>query len=142
MDENLTLIDSDVLVAILRKEKRPTEYAQDYLSRHGRFNISCLTWYECYRGYKVIGATRRLKEFQRLMELTNIIYIDEKLLSEAAEVYASLYRQGKLTGEFDLLIGLTALQNGWKLATNNIKHYQVLVNQYGLLLENWMFDSQ
>ena len=138
MGENLTLIDSDVLIAILRKEKHPTAHAQAYLSQNGKFSISCLTWYECYRGYKVIGATKRLQEFQRLMEITNIIYFDETLLTKAADVYANLHRQGKLTGEFDLLIGLTALQNGWNLATNNVKHYQVLVDQYGLVLDDWM----
>ncbi len=137
MDGRLTLIDSDVLVGILRKEEYPTENAKSYLSLHEKLHISCLTWYECYRGYKVLGATKRLKAFQTLMNLAQIHYLNEPLLAQTAEVYADLYRQGKLTGEFDLIIGLTALQNGWKLATNNIRHYQVLMDGYGLEVENW-----
>lgn len=130
-----------MLIGILRKEKYPTENARAYLSQHERFNISCLTWYECYRGYKILGANKRLQEFQHLMTLTQIHYLNEALLTQASDIYADLHRQGKLTGEFDLLIGLTALQNGWKLATNNLKHYQVLVDGYGLGIENWMTEQ-
>ena len=71
------------------------------------------------------------------MLLTQINYLTEALFMQAAEIYATLHRQGKLTGEFDLLIGLTALQNGWKLATHNIKHYKALVDGYGLEIEDW-----
>ncbi len=138
MEEPLTLIDSDVLVSILRNVKYPAEKAHAYLSQHGRFNISCLTWYECYRGYQVLGASKRLREFQRFMELTDIHYLDEPILSKTAEIYADLHRQGRLTGEFDLLIGVTTLHNGWKLASNNRRHYQALVDGYGLVIEDWM----
>jgi len=37
-----------------------------------------------------------------------------------------------------LLIGATAIQNDWILATNNEKHYTILVEHFGLRLENWM----
>lgn len=138
MTGKLAFIDSDVLIGILRKEPIPFEHAQAYLSIHGSFNISCITWYECYRGYKVLGAVNRLKEFQELMTISNIHFLSESLLTRTAEIYANLHQRGKLTGEFDLLIGTTALQNSWSLATNNEKHYQVLSDGFGLEIENWM----
>lgn len=138
MSEKLTLIDTDILIGILRKDRVPYQNARTYLSINGTFDISCLTWYECYRGYKVIGAIRRLREFQHLMVNTRIHNLDETILSRAAEIYSWLHQKGKLTGEFDLLIGVTALQNDWTLATNNEKHYKALVDNFGLRIENWM----
>ncbi len=138
MDEKLTLIDTDILIGILRRERNLYEHARAYLAAHSKFNISSLTWYECLRGYKTIGATKRLQEFQRLMTQTDIHHLNEAIFSQAAEIYALLHRQGKLTGEFDLLIGATALNHGWKLATNNEKHYQALPEDFGLEVENWM----
>lgn len=138
MSGQLTLIDTDILIGILRKDRAPYQNAQAYLSVHGSFNISCLTWYECYRGYKIINAVKRLREFQHLMANTRIHYLDEAILARAVDVYAWLHQQGKLTGEFDLLIGVTAIENGWTLATNNEKHYQALVDNFGLKIENWM----
>jgi tRNA(fMet)-specific endonuclease VapC len=141
MTGKLTLIDSDALIGILRKERIPYKNARTYLSMHGSFNISCITWYECYRGYQILGAVKRLQEFQELMSLSQIHYFDESLMTRAAGIYTSLHKQGKLTGEFDLLIGATALQNNWNLATNNEKHYQAMADDFGLEIKNWMTTS-
>jgi len=88
MIEKLTLIDSDILISILRKEPMPYENAQSYLSLYGKMNISCLTWYECHRGYKTLGAVKRLKEFHELMALTNVHYLDDAVLNRASDIYA------------------------------------------------------
>ncbi len=138
MSGKLTLIDSDILISILRKEPTPYENARFYLSLHGKINISCLTWYECHRGYKTLGAVKRLKEFDELMGFTNIYPLDDAVLKRASTIYAYLHQQGKLTGEFDLLIGATAIQYDLTLATNNEKHYSVMVERFGLKLENWI----
>ena len=52
-----------------------------------------------------------------------------------AEQKANLRRTGRLVGDFDLLIGCTALAHDLTLVTRNVKDF---VNLPGLRLENWV----
>ncbi len=138
MTEKSTLIDSDIFISILRQEKPTYANAKKYLQLHGKFKISCLTYFECLRGYKTVQATKKLKAFQQMLAITEVLYLNEMILNRASEIYAFLHKQGRLTGEFDLLIGVTALVNDWKLTTNNERHYLALKDFFGLEIENWL----
>jgi len=60
-------------------------------------------------------------------------------VSAVWETYATqkahLKRLGRLQGEFDMLIGCTALAHGLTLATRNTRHFADIA---GLTLENWI----
>ena len=118
--EPLSLIDTDILSYVL-KRKEPA-----YQN------------YECIRGYKAVGATKRLEVFQELLQITDVIYFDKPILDKAGEIYGVLKTKGLLKGEFDLLIGATAIVNQMKIVTNNEKHYQPLKDYFNLEVENWM----
>ncbi|WP_394369099.1 PIN domain-containing protein [Hymenobacter telluris] len=59
-------------------------------------------------------------------------------MTNCLEVYAQqkahLKRIGRLQGEFDMLIGSTALAHGLTLVTRNTRHFAELT---GIQLENW-----
>lgn len=132
------LIDTDNLISILRREKKPFEKSLTYLDEHERFNISCITYYECLRGYKSIGATKKYELFKEMLKFTDILYLDQINLEKASEIYSFLKPKGLLKGEFDLLIGATALVNDLVLVTNNYEHYKPLSEHFGLKIDNWM----
>jgi len=46
--------------------------------------------------------------------------------------------KGLLKGEFDLIIGTTAIVNNFNLVTNNIHHYKPLADYYELKIETWI----
>ena len=74
MTEKLTLVDSDILINILKKKGTAYTNSKTYLAQYGRFKISCLTYYECLRnGDKILGATKRIQAFQELLVFTDII---------------------------------------------------------------------
>lgn len=138
MNETLCLIDTDVLSYILKQREPFYQRSQAYLTHYGRFTISCLTYYECLRGYKAVGATKRLQVFREFLEKTDVLYVDQGVLDKAADIYSVLKPKGELSGEFDLIIGATALFHGMNLVTNNVKHYQVIQHSFPLRIEKWM----
>lgn len=62
-----------------------------------------------------------------------ILAFDFECAEQAAKIYKDLKQKGLLIETEDLLIGATALRHNFKLATNNIKHFQRIE---GLLLLN------
>jgi tRNA(fMet)-specific endonuclease VapC len=138
MNAPICLLDTDTLSYLLKQMQPAYDKGCIYLAQTGKFTISCITYYECIRGYHAIGATKKLAVFYELMPLIEVIYLDESILQKAADIYAYLKQQGRPTGEFDLLIGATALVKNMTLTTNNVKHYQFLREAFGLTIENWM----
>lgn len=137
MEENLSLIDTDILIWILRRKEPVYSKSINYLSKFGRFKISCITYYECLRGYKSIRASRRMAIFMELLKITDVYYLDKTILDKASEIYVFLRNKGLLKGEFDLLIGATALVNNLTLVTGNEMHFEPLEKYFNLRIENW-----
>lgn len=138
MAEELCLIDTDILSYILKRQEPAYKKSCEYLKQHEKFIISCLTYYECFRGYKAVGATRRLQVFQELLNLTEVLYFEQEILDKAGEIYSVLKNKGLLPGEFDILIGATAIVHDLVLITNNEKHYKPMREHFSLKIKNWM----
>lgn len=68
----------------------------------------------------------------------NILHI-EPYFDIYAEEKARLTLAGKPTGDFDLLIGVTAVAEDMVLVTENVKDFQ---NIQGIQIENWIERSK
>jgi len=137
MNDRLCLIDTDILSYILKRRENVYHNASEYLKTHKKFTISCITYYECLRGYKAVSALKRLRVFHEFLNITNILYLDQPVLEKAGEIYAFLKQRGKIPGEFDILIGATAISHNLILITNNERHYRLLEEHFSLKLDNW-----
>ncbi len=140
MNDNLYLIDTDILSYILKRKPNVYEHAFNYFQKHKKFTISCITYYESFRGYKAVNALKRLEVFHELMNFTSILYLDQIILEKASDIYSYLKQKGKIPGEFDIIIGATAISNNLTLVTNNQKHYRPMKEHFGLKLDNWNKD--
>lgn len=136
--ENLSLIDTDILIFILKNNKSVIEKSLEYQEKFGRLKISDLTFYECQRGYKTSNAIKKLEVFMKLTELMDVIPLSKNIYTTASEIYAKLYKKGFPTGEFDLLIAATALENNLTIVTNNTKHFARIKEYFGLEVDNWL----
>jgi len=56
------------------------------------------------RGYKAVGAAKRLQVFREFLENTDVLYVDQGVLDKTADIYSVLKPKGELPGEFDLII--------------------------------------
>ncbi|MCP4405640.1 MAG: type II toxin-antitoxin system VapC family toxin [bacterium] len=137
MSEALCLIDTDVLSYILKEREPYLQRSCEYLEQQTRLTISCLTYYECLRGHKAARATKQLRIFRKLLERTDVLYLEQEILDKAADMYGVLKPNGIFPGEIDLLIGATALFHDLSIVTNNVKHYKLIQRHFPLNIEDW-----
>jgi tRNA(fMet)-specific endonuclease VapC len=130
-----TLLDTDILSALMRRESVAIARAQSYLATHDQFTFSAITRYEILRGLKAKNAVAQLKAFEQFCAVNSILPITDEIILHAADIYARLYQSGQLIGDADILIAATAKQHKLTLVTNNINHFSRID---GLDLENWL----
>ena len=58
MAGKLCLIDTDILIHILKRKEPAYRQSREYLGQHKKFTISCLSYYECLRGYRAVDSFR------------------------------------------------------------------------------------
>ena len=68
-------------------------------------------------------SQHRLNEF---LETITLLGLDEDTCKLFGKERGRLRATGRTIGDFDLLIGATALQHGLTLLTNNRRHFEVI----------------
>lgn len=129
-----TLLDTDVLSALMRRHPEVISSARRYLAEHGRLTISVITMYEIQRGLKAKNATKQLTAFDALCKSSTILPVDDMVADRASTIYSDLASRGELIGDADMLIAATALVYKMGLVTNNHKHFSRIA---GLEIERW-----
>ena len=132
------LLDTDVLSAIMRRDRMATGHARRYLLEHHRFSFSVITRYEVLRGLLVKQALRQLLAFEQLCAVSAVLPLTDEVAMQAAAIYADLHGRGELIGDADILIAATALSQGYAVATNNEAHFRRVT---ALTVENWLLDE-
>lgn len=135
----IALLDTNILIAILRRESTVRRYTDGYLREHRRYHFSCITEYEVLRGLLLNGSVRQRQIFDQLCSVSVIIPLHNSSIERAAAIYADLYRRGQLIGDADILIAATALVNDWRLITDNERHLRRIP---GLTVENWLSSGE
>jgi len=101
--------------------------------------LSSVTIAELTYGIANSAPSRRANNRRNLIELQQLFKSRILTFESAIETYATqralLKRIGRLQGEFDMLIGSTALAHGLILVTRNTRHFADIP---GLALENWI----
>ena len=129
-----TLLDTDILSAIMRREPSSLARSRKYLSEHSRLTFSLITRFEVLRGLKAKGAIARAKKFDRFCAGCDILTLTDEIIVRASDIYADLYRRGELISDADILIAANALTDQLVLATNNAAHFARI---QGLQIDNW-----
>ncbi|MGH7199277.1 MAG: type II toxin-antitoxin system VapC family toxin [Planctomycetaceae bacterium] len=135
MNDPPTLLDTDIVSALMRRDATATARARIYFADHHQYTFSAITRFEVLRGLLVRRTTVRAAEFQRLCLMSQILPLTDAVIDRAAVVYADLHRRGALIGDCDILIAATALEQGLALATNNEAHFGRIP---GLTIDNWL----
>jgi predicted nucleic acid-binding protein len=112
------LIDTDVAIDYLRGE----EYARDFLPRLWETNrayLSVLTIYELYSGMK----EKEREPTEDFISACLIEPISQEIAAHGGEWRARYRQKGLSLTAVDCLIASTAILQGHKIATRNIRHY-------------------
>ncbi|HEX8426486.1 type II toxin-antitoxin system VapC family toxin [Hymenobacter sp.] len=131
------LLDTNICVYLAKNEfdlvakLRQVGYANCFLSE--------ITIAEMLYGIANSVPTKQVANRQAVQNLQQAFAARILPISNCLEIYAQqkahLKRIGRLQGEFDMLIGSTALAHGLILVTRNTRHFAEL---QGIQLENWI----
>ena len=104
------LLDTDTLSEIMKaRNMQVIQKATRYLDNHDQFTFSIITRYEILRGLKAKQATKQISHFQAQCNESRILFLSDKIIDQASNIYGELHRQGRLIGDADILIAATAI---------------------------------
>ena len=130
------ILDTDILSSLMRGNADVIMKARDYLRTHPRLTISIITRYEILRGLKAKTAVKQERAFERFSAMSLVVLpVTETVIFQAAEIYADVYKRGELILDNDIFIAATALVGGYRVITNNERHFRRIT---GLTVENWL----
>ena len=130
-----SLLDTSILIAFLRGEEDVVAKVEEYLEEFDSLSLSIITDYEILRGLKYIDNEKKLRDFEELMDKSEIITLDREIIDKASGIYADLKRRGELIDDADILIAASCPVEGMILVTDNEEHFRRIEN---LEVENWV----
>jgi tRNA(fMet)-specific endonuclease VapC len=117
------LIDTDILIDYTLRREPSTHMLSDLLE--DGVAISILSYGELLEG---ILSSQSLQEREEavtsILEIVTLINLSEEIVRMFAEVRSGLRRTGRLIGDFDILIGATAVIHDLTLLTRNVRHFE------------------
>lgn len=130
-----SLLDTDMLSFYLKGIPSVVERARQYLEQFDRLDFSVITYYEIRRGLLHAGAKQKVRDFEKLADVSHIWPLNRASGKCAADLCTRLWRQGTPLDDADILIASIALSNDLILVTNNQRHFEKIA---GLALDNWL----
>ena len=89
--------------------------------------VSIVSLAELYEGVHFArDPVKSLDAFRRFRNGMKVISLDEDICSWFGQERGRLRRIGRIVGDFDLLIGGTAIRHGLILCTNNRRHFEMI----------------
>jgi predicted nucleic acid-binding protein len=130
----LSMLDTDILSEFLRGNQNVLGRVAAYLEEYATINFSVISYYEILNGLLYKDAKKQLSQFEKFVELSNVIALTMPMARAAAEIQADLRKRGEEIGHTDTLIAGIALTSSLQLVTNNTAHFQRV---RGLQIANW-----
>ncbi|MCP8312901.1 MAG: type II toxin-antitoxin system VapC family toxin [archaeon] len=128
-------LDTDFLVALLRKKQEANDRAREYEEKEVIISTTSMNAFEIFFGaYRSLEAIKNLKEADELLDSLNILHLTKDSAKKSSEILSKLIKVGKPIELRDAIIAGIALNEGYTLVTRNIIHFERVT---GLSLEKW-----
>ncbi len=129
------ILDTDTVSYFFRNHANVVAKLDEYLQEFGFIHISVVTYYEVLNGLYYKDAQKQLARFEQFVALNQVIPFNQTIAKAAAEIYATLRRNGQVIGHNDVLIAATAIVNDMVLITNNVNDFERIKD---LEMDNWV----
>ncbi|MDR1992362.1 MAG: PIN domain-containing protein [Nitrososphaerota archaeon] len=127
-------LDTNIVIFLL-KEDETVNNNLDRATRSGHeLIIPPIVDYEVKRGFLAKRMSRKMSEYIDFCQSVSVGVFDEAVWQKAAHVFATLYQQGIVVDDADVLIAAYCLVNEYTLVTNNKRHFE---NIDGLKYVDW-----
>ncbi len=119
------LVDTDWAINYLRGDAEVIRRLEE-LKQEG-LGLSVISLAELYEGVFLSRNLQASEEgLANFLRRVALIGIDDETCKIYGRERARLRQEGKLAGDFDLLIGATALKHNVALLTNNRRHFETI----------------
>jgi len=127
------LLDTDTLIYALKGEPTVLDNFRQHATEPKA--VSVITYGELVFGAQASQrVTENLAKVYRLKEIFPLVDVTPVVMDIFGALKADLRKNGTPVDDFDLLIGATALTLGYRVVTNNERHYAKIP---GLEVVNW-----
>jgi len=129
------LLDTSVYSQRLRRHPHPGTVRRWSGLGNASLAISTICEAEVLFGLEKKNSVRLWTEYEHYLKHQLVVLpLDRKAIETYARIKAETLSAGLSIGEFDLLIGATALANNLKVATLNTKDFAKIP---GLMVDDW-----
>ena len=121
--EDAVCLDSDFLINFLRNKKEEITFISENETKL-RFATTFINLFELYYGAYRSNKEENIKNVENLFYKLEILNISIEAVKKAGKILVDLEKNGEAIDFKDLLIGCTALVEGYSIKTNNKKHFE------------------
>jgi len=134
-DMKRVCLDTDFLVALLRKHPEAAKKAEEYDSTGAEISTTSMNAFEIYLGaFRSREAAKNIKQADNLLNSIKVLHLNLESSRRSGEVLSELFRIGTSIDLRDAIIAGITLVNGYTLVTRNIEHFRRVT---GLSTEGW-----
>ncbi len=124
METVKTVIDTDLLIDLLRNHKQATTFITKLEEKNIVLATTAINIFELHHGaHKSVESEKNLQAIHVLTSRLSILPFTSKAAQKAGHIYAQLERQGQPIGLRDTLIAAIALTREYSVATRNQAHF-------------------
>lgn len=125
MDPTGTVIDTDILIDLLRNAKETVTFISKIEENETPLSTTVINAFELYYGaHKSKQRKQNLRATRKLLNRLILLPVEPTSAETAGHIYAELEAKGQPIGLRDSLIGAITLSKGFRIATKNVKHLQ------------------
>ncbi len=117
------LFDTSFVIDLFRHDERALKKAEELDESGLTKAISVVTVHEILRGLFYIGGDQKIADGEKALAKFDIIPYTYQISRKAAEIDATLMKQGEVISFPDVVIAATALTFGMRLVTND-EHFR------------------
>lgn len=117
------VLDTDIVVDFLRDKENIKKLIYNLYTK--KVYITFITVSELYFGaYNSKNKIKHIGEIDFLKGLVDVLYPDLSVCKLFGKIKKELKDNGKIIGDFDIMIAAVTIVKDFSLITNNIKHYE------------------
>lgn len=125
MEPNRAVIDTDILIDLLRNETKVVDSLTEMERKGYLLATTIINAFELFHGaYKSRRREKNVASTKNLLGRLVILKMGLTSAQNAGRIYAELETKGRPIGLRDSMIGAIALTKGYSIATRNVEHFQ------------------
>mgnify|MGYP001089401154 CR=1 FL=1 len=125
MEATRTVIDTDILIDLLRNVKKVVAFLAEIEERGNLLSTTVINAFELYLGaHKSREREQNLLATRKLLNRLILLPLELGSAETAGRIYAELETKGQPIGLRDALIGAITLTRGFAIVTRNVEHFQ------------------